>query len=64
MKDSLAESLMAAFNNYVKDSRQYSYHESLKNSFRVHVKIPSKLSLRMPEVSFKASHEDSLEASS
>ena len=41
MKDSLAESLMAAFNNYVKDSLQYSFQESLKNSFRVHVKIPN-----------------------
>ena len=64
MKDSLVESPRAAFNNYVKDSLQYSCQESLKDSFRVHFRIPSKFALRMPEDSFKASHEDSLKESS
>ena len=64
MKDSLAESLMAAFNNYVKGSLQYSFQESLKDSSKVHVKTPSKFALRMPEDASKASHEDSLEESS
>ena len=62
MKDSLAESFSAAFNNYIKDSLQYQ--ESLKDFFMVHFRIPSKFSSSMPEDSLKVSHEDSLKDSS